>query len=348
MNRNNHIPWNSIQKALKKSLDDQERITLNEWLSESDTNRTLFEKIKLAWNVAGGESKGYQPDEKVAWQRIVSQAGINETGKSRVHPLKKVQVLLLLRTAAAILFLPLVITTVVLFMQINGPTESPIVSVHTEMGQRSHFVLEDRTKIWLNSDSELKYAAHAPQGDTKLVLEGEAYIETPEDRSGNLIISTSHKDIRVTGTAFNVRAYPADEYVETVLVSGSVELLRTDDNGVSETVSVMRPGQRAVYQKRDQVLEVSDTSTFEFTAWRNGLLVFRNATFDELAVRLEKWFDVEIVYDRDQFDDTSYSGIFRNRENIYQVLESVRTATPFSYDITNNRIVIEKEEQPES
>ncbi len=348
MNKNDHIPWSLIQKALKKSLEEKERTAFEEWLSESDTNRALFKKIKLAWNVSGGEKTKYKPDKEAAWDRIVRQAGIQETGLDNFRSMHKGRVLYFMRAAAAILFLPLVIVTLVLFMQMSGPGESPIVSVHTEAGQRSHFVLEDRTKIWLNSDSELHYASDASSDDTRLVLEGEVYIETPKDRTGNLVISTPYKDVRVMGTTFNVRAYPSEEYVETVLVGGTVELLRPDGNGAPETLSVMRPGQRAVYNKQNQDLHISETSTYEHTAWREGVLVFRNATFDDLANRLEMWFDVEIVYDRDQFDDTSYSGTFRNRENIYQVLESISATTPFSYEIRQNRVFVENEGETDS
>ncbi|MBP3192689.1 FecR family protein [Natronogracilivirga saccharolytica] len=343
MKKSEHIPWSLIHKALKDSLDDREQKLLDEWLAESESNRKAFKKISLAWNVASSDlSNKFNPDEQAAWDRIVSSTDLKEfQNKEKANAnARKTSVLFFIRNAAAILFLPLVITTAVLFVRYGDTMESAIVSVQTEMGQRSQFMLADSTRVWLNSDSRLTHAAGDYKGETRLQLEGEAYFESPESRAGNLVVSTSHMDVQVTGTAFNVRAYPDENSIETVLERGGVKLLNSNLNGSAEKLAALSPGQRAVYDKSNDMLEISDINTMEYTAWRNGVLVFRNATFDELANRLEMWFDVEISYDIDKFNDTEYSGTFRNRENIDQVLEAIKSTTPFEYRTENNKVII--------
>lgn len=332
--------WNLIQKALKSSLDEQEHYAFEQWLSESESNRRLYQRVKLAWNVAAGDQHRYRPDNQAAWERIVREAGLpeHETGYRRRSVTYRI--IPFLRSAAAILFLPLLIGTAILFVRYSESPESPIVSVATEAGQRSHFMLKDSTRIWLNSDSRLSSVSGHNRGETRLKLSGEAYIETPRNRSGQLVVVTSHKDIRVTGTSFNVRAYSEEARVETVLESGQVELLADHGQAGRDRLALLRPGQRAVFDKASGNLVISDINAFEYTAWRNGVLVFRNVSFDELSDRLEKWFGVEIQYHPDQFNDGRYSGTFRNRENIEQVLNTVRATTPFEYHIENNRVTI--------
>jgi transmembrane sensor len=336
-----NIPWILIQKSFKKQLNDDDRSELENWLSASEPNQKLYRQLQMSWNLAGGQQSAFHPDENAAWKKIIRSANIDWMDRQTVRKERRRRILYFVRNAAAILLLPVLIITALLFIDRTVDTESAIVQVATQTGQRSDFIMDNGTRVWLNSGSQLSYGPGQRRGETRLLLEGEAYVDVPAGQKTSMVIATSHMDVRVTGTSFNVRAYPDEATVETVLESGEVELLAAGPDGGYELLAVLQPNQRAVYHKGDERLETGEITTFEYTAWRDGILVFRSVTFDELVHRLEKWYDVDITYDARRFEGERYSGVFRNRETLEQVLESIRLTTPFEYTMDNNHLIIE-------
>ncbi len=330
-----------MHKALKGSLEVQERRKLDRWLALDPVNQEVYKNIRIAWNISASGHAQFQPDEQAAWERIVRDAKIREMDNRVGYGQRTRKIAAMMRNVAAILFLPFVVTTALLYLRSTEPSHPVIVSVSTETGQRTQFTLDDGTRVWLNSNSQLTYHQDGSSDDTRVRLEGEAYFSVPPQRQRPLVVATSHKDIRVLGTSFNVRAYEKEAVIETVLENGTVLLdLGTMPDHASRTVA-LRPNQRAVLNKTDQSLDIRDGNTYEFTAWKDGVLAFRNISFDDLARRLEDWFNVDIEFEPDRFNDQKYSGIFRNHENLDQVLQSIKIVTPFEYQVENNRIIID-------
>ena len=340
MKHSDNIPWKLIHKALKGSLEVRERKILDRWLALDPVNREVYRNIRVAWNVSASEHAQFQPDEEAAWDRIVRDAKIRVADNRAISGQKVRKMVAMMRNVAAILFLPLVVTTALLFLRSTEPSHPVIVSVATDAGQRTQFTLDDGTRVWLNSNSQLTYHQDGNSADTRVRLEGEAYFSVPPQRKHPLVVATSHKDIRVLGTSFNVRAYEKEDVIETVLENGAIELELHPTAENESRMVVLRPDQRAVLSKTDHTLDIRDGNTYEFTAWKDGVLAFRNISFDDLARRLEDWFNVDIQYEPDRFNDQKYSGIFRNRENLDQVLQSIKMVTPFEYQVENNRIII--------
>ncbi|MFU8860760.1 MAG: FecR family protein [Cyclonatronaceae bacterium] len=343
-------PWNLISSNLRNEAGDEEKKELSKWLAATDSNRQLYTQIKTAWDLSAGDHHHFKPDEAKAWQNISESAGLQMPRVKYIAPAcgkgvrgmySKLYTLPVIRYAAAVLLISLLGLAAYWMTGGGGHSVPLMVEITVPQGQQPSFKLENGAQIWLNSGSTIRQLASGTPGETRLYLIGEAFIEMPENRSGSLVVATSHLDVKVTGTAFNVRAYPEEEMVETTLERGQVELHITAPGQKRSGPSVMQPDQRAVFNKINDQLEISEISTFEYTAWKNGILAFRNITFAELVSRLEKWFDVEITFDAGQFADVRFSGVYRNRENITQVLESVRIITPFEYRVENNTIIIE-------
>jgi len=231
--------------------------------------------------------------------------------------------------AAACLALPLLISTVVLgFLLLRQPaaptTYAEIVAMR---GAVLRYELPDSTVVWLNSGSRLRFPTQF-RGDKRCVeLCGEGYFVVAKDAQKPFHVSTSAGlDVVVRGTKFNVSAYDDCDLVEITLESGSVDVLPPHD-GQAQT---MRRGEMISYDKRTRTLTRSNVEASVKTAWRDGKMVFRGATIEEIFARLERHFNVEIKLRNPQNRQYRYRATFE-KETIYQILDCLSRSTDMTW-----------------
>lgn len=157
-------------------------------------------------------------------------------------------------------------------------------------GSRSKVVLGDSTTVWLNSDSKL--VVNSDYGDSlrMVVLEGHALFEVRKNKKVPFYVIVGDKmSIKVTGTRFSVHAYSGDDYIETVLVDGQIDV-------VSKGRSVkMAPSDRLLLENASDRMSLSKIAKEEkYVAWTDGILIFEDAPMSEVVTSLEKWFNVNI------------------------------------------------------
>jgi len=76
------------------------------------------------------------------------------------------------------------------------------------------------------------------------------------------------------------------------------------------------------------------------TAWVNDKLTFKKENFGDLAKQLERWYNVEIVFDNDSYNSKEFTGTFKD-QNIDEVMHALQlTGTSFHYNLKNNQIHI--------
>ena len=146
-------------------------------------------------------------------------------------------------------------------------------------------LLPDSSIVYLNSGSELKYVTE--KNLRTALLSGEAWFDISENKEKPFIVQTSQYDIRVTGTKFNVKAYPADEAFATTLEKGSVQILSLN-NIVLEQPETLTPGQQFVFNKTDGSVAVKKVNTKMYTAWKNNELIFIRMKLKELISSRKK------------------------------------------------------------
>jgi len=229
-------------------------------------------------------------------------------------------------------------------------------------GSRSRSLLPDGTTVWLNAGSRLTYENDFTGATREVRLEGEAFFDVVKNPSRPFIVHTSTIDIKVLGTAFNVKSYPEDKTVETTLYRGLVQVFRQDDPG--RTAIRLLPNQKLVLPKQaaKPANEVSETKApivrelparytispidstkqeserFE-TAWLYSRLEFRGDSFEELAAKLERWYNVTILFTDEKVKELNFNGSFEN-ETIEQALTALREALPFNFKINDHEISI--------
>ena len=209
-------------------------------------------------------------------------------------------------------------------------------------GNRFELSLSDGTHIVLNAGSSIKYPISFIKGQTrKVFLKGEAYFDVASDTENAFVVNINDINVQVLGTEFNVSYYPEDTEINTVLVEGSVKIYENGTEVNDGNTTLLKPGEKGAWQKADKNVVVEDVDVELYTAWKEGVLLFRKTPFNNIRKKLERHFDITIQNDYKFLDSQMYTATFRG-ENINEILDAFNQDTPFSYhyDLANNAITL--------
>ena len=204
--------------------------------------------------------------------------------------------------------------------------------------------LSDGTLIKLNAGTSIKYPVKFIKGlERKVFLQGEAYFEVAKDKAHPFIVNTNDINVEVLGTAFNMSYYPEDTHINTVLVEGSVKLYKNVKLNELPTETFLTPGYKAAWNKTDKQMTVKKVDTQLYTAWKDGVLLFKKASYQNIVKKLERRYDVTIENRYPFLDTQVYTATFSSKEEtIEDVLDAFKEDIPFIYTRTNNKIIIIK------
>jgi transmembrane sensor len=179
-----------------------------------------------------------------------------------------------------------------------GATEVAYNTVTTPKGRQFQVSLPDGTKVWLNAASSLRYPTVFAGPERKVEVTGEAYFEvSPQlskdgDRMPFLVKINEQTEVQVLGTHFNINAYKDEATINTTLLEGSVRIV----NGGEK--AVLRPGQQAQTGESARIKIVADANVEKVMAWKNGVFDFQDATLEEVMRQLQRWYDIDVVYEK--------------------------------------------------
>lgn len=259
-------------------LTEEEAAEVKNWRAASLENEKLLEQVYFTTQVAS----------RLKVMRTVNPDEALSRFKSRIHKKEKRlalrQVLGVIQRAAAVLFIPVFLLSAYLFIQ-QGQGNVRTLAVRTNPGVVSAFDLPDGSKVWLNANSELRYPSDF-NADTRTVeLTGQGYFEVTKNAHKPFIVKAD-KDysVEVLGTSFNVSAYKDESMIETTLVEGSVKLNVV--SGGKRMTQMLKPNEKAEYQKGAGKIKVFGVNTEYDTAWKNGEIIFRNHPMDKVLKTL--------------------------------------------------------------
>jgi ferric-dicitrate binding protein FerR (iron transport regulator) len=217
--------------------------------------------------------------------------------------------------------------------------EAPVYNIlETPRGGEFKVVLPDSSIVWLNASSSLRFPTRFNGNIRNVYLSGEAYFEITKNKSKPFIVTVNNISVTVTGTKFNVKAYPDESYINTTLVEGGVEL-RAAGTGSAKPV-VLRPGYQGIWQH--QQLTVQEAYMEEALAWKNGLFVFRSEPLGSIMRKLSRWYDVEISFPDGATTDLRFTGTIRKYESIQKVLDMLALTQKVNFTINQKKISVLK------
>ena len=292
-------------------------------IEEEPETKNFFRKAKIAWAFMSSTRKA--PDELVDKSFRELQNRISLKPKSlTIYSLLKY---------AAILILVVGISSAMFYL---GKESNPVpvdvmkyTSVVADYGQISKVILPDSSVVWLNSGTTLTYNSNFSFSNRDLTLNGQAFLEVRKNKEIPLIVSSGVLKVKVHGTRFDVSAYPEEKKIDVVLESGSVELLHAKNTDFSYT---LKPGEMAEYNLESKSLAINETGLKNYTRWKDGVLIFKDASMAEVIKKLERKFNVEIVTDNPGVYKSVFNANFKN-ESLTEILDYIHFSCPISYRI---------------
>jgi transmembrane sensor len=199
--------------------------------------------------------------------------------------------------------------------------------------------LSDGTIIHLNSGSKLRYPINFLKGQKREVfIEGEAYFVVAKDKDHPFVVHADGVGVNVLGTEFNVSSYKEDNEIKTVLVEGSVSL--SDPTTLNPSV-ILKPGQKAAWNKTDLLTDIEDVDVNLYSSWITGEMIFRDVTFADMAIKLERRYNVKIKNNNKILKGKILNARFNVEvETIEEVLYYINEIQPFNFTISGQKITI--------
>lgn len=184
-------------------------------------------------------------------------------------------------------------------LQYNGKSTGMVFNtMSTPRGRQFHLTLPDGTGVWLNAASSIRYPVAFDARERKVEVTGEVYFEVMKNKQHPFIVNVNNRmEVEVLGTDFNINAYDNESAIAATLLSGSIKVIKS---AVADQL-VLKPGQQALMNNaataQHGIQLVPDADIEKVTAWRKGLFNFRDIPFDEAMRQLQRWYDIEVVYE---------------------------------------------------
>jgi ferric-dicitrate binding protein FerR (iron transport regulator) len=232
-------------------------------------------------------------------------------------------------------------------------------------GSRAYATLPDGTKVWLNSGSKLTVQPEYQLHERTVELSGEAYFDVETNPERPFIVRVGEISIKATGTVFNVKAYPEEEQITTTLVEGTVFIEGNDEKEKGFKMQ-LQPNQTVSYRKKitNQNVAREDTAvhtslpkpekqepqkpltattspmkTETLTSWMKDRWIIDNEEFGNLAVQLERRYNVQIRFESEELKQYRFTGTIE-RETVEQMFDAFRYSIPLKYAIERGIVTL--------
>jgi len=354
--------WFLIARSLAGETSAEEEQTLQHILQQDASTQQQYDLLKRMWHTKDDSQEIFDEHEKENISHILQLAEIERTADAvtEIKPRHRTRKLFYkLSGAAAIIILASVSWVFVHNSSAPAKKNSSTQTLVAEKGSRTRTILPDGSSVWLNADSHVTYSENIPANTREVKLDGEAYFDVVKDAKRPFIVHVADYDIRVLGTVFNVKSYPDDKTIETTLIRGLVQV--TKHNAKKQKPIYLHPNEKLIVEKfaankelplpniqianveKNYTIKPLDSSIKEperiETAWVYNRLEFNGDNFEELAGKLERWYNVTIIFDDAAVKNLHLHGSFEN-ETIEQALAALKIATPFNYEIHGKEIHI--------
>ncbi|NEW84867.1 MAG: DUF4974 domain-containing protein [Mariniphaga sp.] len=332
-----------LDRMLSDKLSKAEKDELQEYIQHSYKDDELDLLMSNHW--MGLEDKQIAVSELqilVLKNKILSQINQRLSSSKKEHQLFQPRWKYYLIRVAAVLFIPLLLGSLVVYYQMDKRLDQMMASpasqrVEANPGSRIHFTLPDQTEVWLNSGSTLEFPLAMNEMDSRKVkLSGQGYFKVAHDKEHPFYVETDRLTVKALGTSFDVSNYSNGNQVTSTLEEGSVALIDLKGNEITR----IHPGQKAIIDKVDMRMVVKDVDTKLTTSWKDGKLIFRNTSLPDVTAQLERWFNCKIHLDTRLVNSgLKYTATIQD-ETLGEVLKMIEISTKIKTKIEKREVYI--------
>ncbi|WP_257666844.1 FecR family protein [Parapedobacter tibetensis] len=338
-----------------------------EWVAMHPEKKPVVDRAKKLYFALNGDHTDVDfRADFTKFKQVLNQHSSDQKGTIR-PPLKPIKTKKLVQYIIAATLLCSIGLPLWLFWKNETQSDNPHSSlsvVETEqystgVGERKHIQLPDGSKVMLNARSTLIVASDFNQKTRSIQLSGEAFFEVAHQPTRPFLVNTPHITVKVTGTVFNVKDYPNDFTTETVLLKGSVAVNHHQGNVDDKTNRTkwieLKPNQKLIFPNQaytaaeeapplivpelTSVVPVATSSLPAEAEWTRNRLIFHDETFEEIALILERWYDVTITFERPALKDERFVGSF-GEVPIERILTTLQRLSQFNFRKEGTSIII--------
>ena len=321
-----------ISNYLSGNSTDEEKETLLAFLASNEAAARTFREMSAVWALSSVPS--FAEIENSNLVRIKERM----TAPASSKPVRKlIPVWLKVAGAAVILLIGcnyFWYTYTENLTEVYTNADSPY-EIKVPAGSRTNIVLPDGTEVSLNAGSVLRYHRGFGIRERNVTLDGEGYFKVAKNAEVPFFVKTNDVQVQVVGTVFNVRAYDDDNYVMVSLLEGRVNLSVS-----ANSVMKLFPNEQALYNKNTGRMEKLKTNASKACDWLDGGLTFENASFADIAHRLERKFQVKISIESERLKAEHFSGSFDSNQNIYDILHEINVEKQYTWKVSGDTIFI--------
>ena len=301
-----------LQRYVEGNVSPEEIITVVDWLDADESHVREF----MALHKLNDISLLNQPDSKVDVQKKKKTITFRQIG----YELAKIAAILILFWGGTKLYETTSVKENVIAYQ----------TLYVPAGQRAELILPDSTHVWLNARSKLVYPISFGKDIRQVELNGEAYFDVIHNEKQPFVVKTPQMDIQVLGSEFNVTAYSSSSDFEVALLRGCIEL------SSPRLSSNYRMKEKELIRLQNNKLISKDISDYDYFRWKEGLICFNNESVATIIEKLKLYYDIDIEVYNQKFINSRYTGKFRTKDGIEQVLRVLQIEHKFTYTKNND------------
>jgi ferric-dicitrate binding protein FerR (iron transport regulator) len=206
--------------------------------------------------------------------------------------------------------------------------------VKVPVGGEYQLVLADGTKVWLNSDSEIKYPVQFNEEKRKVWIAGEVYFDVAHNKHKPFIVNVKDVEVEVLGTEFNVEAYHDQNSIVTTLVEGSVKLIKEKES------VIIKPDQQAIIEEGERQFAVKNVDARNYALWKDGVFYFEEASLSSIMEKLERWYGIKVFYMNQSVKEKRFSVEMKRYAQIEDVLNILERTKKVKFDVKSNTVTV--------
>lgn len=356
--------WYLVSKKLAQEASPQELSELEELLRQHPEMHYAIQHIQDLWKLNPQQA----PEAGEAFRKHLERMqgkGISLSPQTQAvtEQPRPSKLRLIKKYAIAGLAIAATVTVALLFIDLTPAEATKPQQAHnfneisTRNGSRTRISLPDGSTVWLNAGSKLVYDKNFDSKLREVSLSGEGYFDVVKNPDKPFIIHTGKVDIKVLGTVFNVKSYPGEKATEASLIHGSIEVMIKDR---PQEKIILKPNEKIIVSNQpaqettatsgraavnEPIVAIShlsyepNDSTIIETSWVENRLIFQGEPFNELAVKMERWFGVTVQFENKAVQQLRFSGSFTH-ETIHQALAALKITGGFNYKIDDNKVMV--------
>lgn len=195
-------------------------------------------------------------------------------------------------------------------------------------------VLGDGTKVWLNSESCIRYPVAFTGKERRVYLQGEAYFEVSKNKEIPFIVDMGKVAVQVLGTAFNARAYRDETRVYATLAEGKIQLEAGQRN------LILQPEEQGVVELASGELTRKKVDVRLYTGWKEGRFIFQEQTLEEMMNTLSRWYDIQVFYENPAVRKVTFSGNLKRYDSFDKIIGMLEMTGMAHFKVKGNTIII--------